>query len=50
MLNDHRVVALDIEQAEVVKTVAHTHQTMIWTRQRQANQLRSMLREFSRRA
>lgn len=42
----HRVVAGDSEQAEVVKTVARTHQTMIWTRQRQANQLRSMLREY----
>lgn len=42
----HRVVAGDSEQAEVVKAVARTHQTMIWTRQRQANQLRSMLREF----
>jgi len=42
----HRVVAGDSEQAEVVKTLARTHQTMIWTRQRQANQLRSMLREF----
>ncbi len=42
----HRVVAGDSESAEVVKTVARTHQTMIWTRQRQANQLRSMLREF----
>ena len=42
----HRPVAGDSEQAEVVKTLARTHQTMIWTRQRQANQLRSMLREF----
>lgn len=42
----HRVVAGDSEQVEVVKTVARTHQAMIWTRQRQANQLRSMLREF----
>lgn len=42
----HRPVAGDSEQAEVVKTVARTHQAMIWTRQRQANQLRSMLREF----
>jgi transposase len=42
----HRVVAGDSELAEVVKTVARTHQTMIWTRQRQTNQLRSMLREF----
>lgn len=42
----HRVVAGDSELAEAVKTVARTHQTMIWTRQRQTNQLRSMLREF----
>lgn len=42
----HRAVAGDSEQAEVVKQLARTHQTMIWSRQRQANQLRSMLREF----
>lgn len=42
----HRPVAGDSEQAEAVKTLARTHQTMVWTRQRQANQLRSMLREF----
>jgi transposase len=42
----HRPVAGDSELAEVVKTVARTHQMMIWTRQRQANQLRSLLREF----
>lgn len=42
----HRAVAGDSELAEVVKTLARTHQSMIWTRQRQTNQLRSMLREF----
>ena len=42
----HRPVAGDSEQAEVVKTLARTHQSMIWARQRQTNQLRSMLREF----
>ena len=42
----HRPVSGDSEQAEVIKTLARTHQTMIWTRQRQTNQLRSMLREF----
>ena len=42
----HRPVAGDSEQAEVVKTLARTHQSMIWTRQRQTNQLRSLLREF----
>jgi transposase len=42
----HRPVSGDSELAEVVKSLARTHQTMIWTRQRQANQLRSLLREF----
>jgi transposase len=42
----HRAVAGDSQAAEVVKTLARTHQTMIWTRQRQTNQLRSLLREF----
>jgi transposase len=42
----HRQVSGDSEQSEVVKTLARAHQTMIWTRQRQTNQLRSMLREF----
>lgn len=44
--NHHRAVTGDSQSAEVVKTVARTHQTMIWSRQRQTNQLRSMLREF----
>ena len=42
----HHPTVGDSELAEVVKTLARTHQTMIWTRQRQTNQLRSMLREF----
>jgi len=42
----HRPTAGDSELASVVKTLARTHQSMIWTRQRQTNQLRSMLREF----
>jgi transposase len=42
----HRPAAGDSEQAEVVKTLTRTHQSMIWTRQRQTNQLRSLLREF----
>jgi transposase len=42
----HRPVAGDSELAEVVKTLARTHQSLIWTRQRQTNQLRSLLREF----
>jgi hypothetical protein len=42
----HRPVTGDTDLAEAVKALARTHQTMIWTRQRQTNQLRSMLREF----
>jgi hypothetical protein len=36
----------DSELAEAIKVLARVHQSLIWTRQRQANQLRSMLREF----
>jgi transposase len=42
----HRPVAGDSELAGHVKVLARTHQSMIWSRQRQTNALRSMLREF----
>jgi transposase len=42
----HRPVAGDTELAEAVKALARAHQNLIWTRHRQANQLRSTLREF----
>jgi transposase len=42
----HRLAAGDSDLAEAVKTLARAHQNLIWTRQRQTNQLRSMLREF----
>lgn len=42
----HRPVAGDSELAEHVKVAARAHQTMIWSRVRQANSLRSMLREY----
>src|SRR5829696_5214260 len=42
----HRPVAGVSAVAEHVKVLARTHQTMIWSRQRQTNTLRSMLREF----
>ena len=42
----HRSVAGDTAIAEQVKVAARAHQTMIWTRQRSVNTLRSMLREF----
>ena len=42
----HRPIAGDSSVAEHVKVAARAHQTMIWTRQRSVNTLRSMLREF----
>ena len=42
----HRPVAGDSDIAEEVKVLARTHQNLIWSRQRQQNALRSMLREF----
>src|SRR6266545_4151835 len=44
--HNHRPVAGDSELAEAVKVLARTHQSLVWTRQRQVNQLRSLLREF----
>jgi transposase/transposase IS116/IS110/IS902 family protein len=42
----HRPVAGDSVQAEAMKLVARTHQTLIWDRSRQLLRLRSALREF----
>lgn len=42
----HRPVAGDSELAEAVKVLARAHQSLVWTRQRQTNVLRSTLREF----
>ncbi len=44
--HNHREVAGDTELAEAVKVLARAHQRMVWARGRQANQLRSSLREF----
>jgi Transposase/Transposase IS116/IS110/IS902 family len=44
--HQHRVVAGDSELAEAVKVLARAHQGLIWSRQRQVNQLRNTLREF----
>ncbi len=44
--HQHRDVAADSTLAEAVKVLARAHQSLIWTRQRQVNQLRSTLREF----
>ena len=44
--HNHRPVAGDSDLAEAVKVLARAHQSMIWSRHRQTNQLRSTLREF----
>jgi transposase len=44
--HNHRPIAADSDLAEAVKVLARSHQNLIWTRQRQVNQLRSTLREF----
>jgi transposase len=42
----HRVVAGDSADAEALKLVTRTHQSLIWDRTRQVLRLRSALREF----
>jgi transposase len=42
----HRPVAADSELLEAIKVLARSHQSLIWTRRRQLNALRSALREF----
>jgi transposase len=44
--HNHRPVAGDSEVAEAIKVLARAHQSMIWSRGRQGNSLRSTLREF----
>ena len=44
--HNHRPIAGDSDLVESIKVVTRAHQSLIWTRQRQLNQLRSTLREF----
>ena len=44
--HNHRPIAGDSDLAEAVKVLARAHHSMIWSRQRQQNQLRSTVREF----
>jgi transposase len=44
--HNHRPVAADSDTVAAVKVLARAHQSMIWSRGRQANGLRSALREF----
>jgi hypothetical protein len=44
--HNHRQVAGDSDLAEAVKVLARSHQSAVWSRQRQVNALRSALREY----
>lgn len=44
--HNHRQVAGDTADAEAIKVLARTHQSLIWARTRHANMLRSGLREY----
>jgi transposase len=44
--HNHRPVAGDSPLAEAVKVLARAHQSLIWSRQRHVNALRSALRDF----
>jgi hypothetical protein len=44
--HNHRLVAGDSEGVEATKILARAHQSMVWSRGRQTNMLRSTLREF----
>ena len=44
--HNHRPIAGDTELAAAVQVLARAHQNLVWSRQRQVNQLRNTLREF----
>ncbi len=44
--HQHRLMAGDSEGVEAIKVLARAHQSMVWSRGRQTNGLRSTLREF----
>jgi hypothetical protein len=44
--HNHRLAAGDSEGVEAIKVLARAHQSMVWSRGRQTNLLRSTLREF----
>lgn len=44
--HNHRPVAGDTPEAEALKVITRAHQTLIWTRTRHTNTIRSALREY----
>ena len=43
---NHRVVAGDSTQVQAVKVLARAHQSLVWSRTRETNRLRTALRDF----
>lgn len=44
--HNHRPVAPDSELQQAIRVLARSHQSLIWARQRQTNQIRNALREY----
>lgn len=44
--HNHRPISADSETVQAIKVLARAHQSMVWSRGRQINHLRSTLREF----
>ena len=44
--HNHRLIAGDSPEAEAIKVLARTHQSLIWARNRHTNALRNALREY----
>src|SRR5246127_3018724 len=44
--HNHRLIAGDSADAEAIKVLARTHQSLIWARNRHTNALRNALREY----
>lgn len=44
--HNHRLIAGDSTQVEAIKVLARAHQSLIWSRARETNRLRSALREY----
>ncbi len=44
--HNHRKMAGDSDLADALKVLARSHQSLIWTRQRQVNAMRNALREY----
>ena len=44
--HNHRPIASDSDEASAIRVLARAHQGLVWSRQRQLNELRSALRDY----